>query len=275
MSGYKVERIVRATVLKPNFYRAIGGLDIEGNETNHPLTNVGHFSLLDDATISSAKTPPFGRHPHAGATITSILFRGGSVDSWDSAAQKVGSVAPGQLATLHSANGMIVHDERTASAERTELAQCAFFANYDPLPESCVVVRDSPLPAEGNWRVVIDNEKPRVSLIHALVRGELELNLPQLDCGFVWSRADAQDLHVAGVQLEALAVAVLNRGENGTLKITGNGEVLVGVSEAVDPFHKLLFANGFVLAATPEETYRYKEIFEANFKKFVEQTFQN
>jgi len=83
----KIARVVPATRSGPVLRRLVGTVDVDGKGTDHPLAEVDPFMLLDQASIDKDGNPPFGRHPHRGHSVVTILMKG-RVKSWDSYTQK-------------------------------------------------------------------------------------------------------------------------------------------------------------------------------------------
>lgn len=83
MSCRSIQRVVNATRVNPSLHRLIGSVDVDGAGTDHPLSEVDPFILLDAGTIAKNGMPPFGAHPHYGHSVVTVLL-GGSLSSWDS-----------------------------------------------------------------------------------------------------------------------------------------------------------------------------------------------
>ncbi len=58
-----------------HFLRVIGTVDVLGNGTHHSVAEVGPFVLMDDA-VAALGQPPFGRHPHRGLHVISLIWEG-------------------------------------------------------------------------------------------------------------------------------------------------------------------------------------------------------
>ena len=54
--------------------RVIGGLDIDGKGTNHPLKEVDPWFLVDEAMVKKGTKLPFGKHPHTGLCANTVLL---------------------------------------------------------------------------------------------------------------------------------------------------------------------------------------------------------
>lgn len=116
-----VEKIVAPKHVKGSLYRLIGTLDIDGNGTEHKLPEVDPFILLDTGKLTKRGMPPFGKHPHRGHSVVSVLLQG-KLNSWDSFAQKW-EVMTGPCSYWVDAASGVFHDEKTVIDDEDDETQ--------------------------------------------------------------------------------------------------------------------------------------------------------
>jgi quercetin 2,3-dioxygenase len=98
-------------------FRVIGTTDIDGNGTEHELSDVDPIIFLDEAQIEGEVPETFNRHPHMGLAAISYLIKG-EFRAWDN--------INGNAADLNRAGGVyyvdsgkgVVHGEAAAKGKR-------------------------------------------------------------------------------------------------------------------------------------------------------------
>ena len=115
-----------ATIVTPTragpLHRLIGSVDIDGQGTSHPsLTHVDPFIFLDCATIPIHGQPTFGRHPHRGHSIVTVILNG-QVSSWDSFTNVTTTISAPASYWVNAGSG-IFHDEVTVVPDETDRKQ--------------------------------------------------------------------------------------------------------------------------------------------------------
>lgn len=122
MKGRAIERLVKATKKGP-LRRLIGTVDVDGAGTAHGLPEVDPFILLDAGIIPENNLPPFGKHPHRGHSVVTILLEG-RVSSWDSfnnQGEEKTHVMRGPCSYWVDAGSGLFHDERSVISSNADL----------------------------------------------------------------------------------------------------------------------------------------------------------
>eukprot|EP00232_Nephroselmis_pyriformis_P019412 CAMPEP_0182875502 /NCGR_PEP_ID=MMETSP0034_2-20130328/13578_1 /TAXON_ID=156128 /ORGANISM="Nephroselmis pyriformis, Strain CCMP717" /LENGTH=289 /DNA_ID=CAMNT_0025008241 /DNA_START=108 /DNA_END=977 /DNA_ORIENTATION=+ len=266
-----VSQVVKTT-FTGRFNRVIGTTDLKGQGTSHPLADVNPFVLLDDPpTISKKGLPPFGMHPHAGLQVLSIAMSG-------FISQKLGSedpdappamIGPGPFCTSVKAGRGVCHDESTGTDDPTKMFQMVWLTPEEHRADACEYEEAlSPPWVEqdgGKVRIMLCagslgdvtskiTSPRRLMVLYAELApgGTLEVPTPA-GGGFVY--AVEGGVAVSGTVVGQQEVAVLEQA-GGALSVAhheGAAKIVIGVGERIEePWVKLLFSNGFLLARDAE-----------------------
>lgn len=105
--------------------RIIGSTDAVGNGKQHKCADVNPFILFDEATLQKKHVPKFGPHPHHGMAVCTIIKEGSLLNRIPQDDHE-GTVIDGPGYVAVNAGRGTVHEEMTASSDRTRLAQIAW-----------------------------------------------------------------------------------------------------------------------------------------------------
>jgi redox-sensitive bicupin YhaK (pirin superfamily) len=121
-STRSISRVVPAK-FNGMIYRLIGSSDVDGDGTEHTLTDTetDPFILLDQGYIPINGKPPFGKHPHRGHSVVTLLSQG-KVRSWDSFG-KTHHTLTGPAAYWVDAGSGVFHEETSVIDDESDPAQ--------------------------------------------------------------------------------------------------------------------------------------------------------
>ncbi|GKZ00250.1 hypothetical protein MPSEU_000977900 [Mayamaea pseudoterrestris] len=269
--------------------RLIGTVDIDGNGTQHSLTQVDPFIVLDKAVISKNKFPPFGSHPHSGHSVVTLLLKG-KLESWDSISNET-MILQGPASYFVDAGTGLFHDERSViedendDAQQVHLLQLWMGVTHDKrlLPprvqyetnlSAVPLHNDSDETAIGSIMYYVGGpsnsiETPhliQVSVVHQIpnttYRHDIDANhggfIVNLNDDSVKAQASFGGISPTG-QNDVLVMSLSGTKEASSspsyLEITTSPEAaadyLIATGERIqEPWVKLLVADGAVIAAT-------------------------
>jgi redox-sensitive bicupin YhaK (pirin superfamily) len=280
-------RIVPTTWAAPFLARVIGSTDYKGSGTNHQISDINPFVLLDEAAIiTNRNVPKFGLHPHSGVMVLTICLSGSVENVYiDRNGKEVKSVhGPGPfLLAVNSGRG-VVHDEHTFSEDPCKLLQLAWMTGDDESDAEICHVAEPLILNEGDGTDImlcagtfrqkesgiVCSQNPSITVIFVTLPPGGAFQTDEF-CGgnaFVYNmnyENQRGPLSVNNAQVPASHVVDMEQ-HSGQLKITNEGtnvvSVLIGHREPINPkWNKLLMFNGFIFAKSEEDAEKKQDEF--------------
>jgi redox-sensitive bicupin YhaK (pirin superfamily) len=280
--------VTPTTPINAMLTRVIGSTDIRGQGTKHAIEDINPFSLLDEGAVFTKKnTPPFGRHPHAGAFILTICLMGSlnnmTIKDGKEVTEEFG---PGPFLLALSCNRGVVHDEHTSSDQPTKLLQLVWMTGDQSSDCSFEHIDKPKLLKEENYEIMLCcgtfrevasgiscKQNPSVTVLVIKMSPGSMFQTDEFRDGnvFVYS-VDYEEkrgpLVVNDNELPSAHIAHMTmEASNSHLKIENKNEhsvsVLIGYGKPIQPkCKKLLMFNGFIFAPSEEELKKKEDEFK-------------
>jgi len=271
--------------------RLVGGLDMKGKGTNHPVLEVDPVVLCDSATIQGKHLPPFGYHPHFGLIAVTTVVEGAFLDGDNLNGMSSETNDAGDVYVVSAGKG-VCHEEKTAIDGQHIAIQTIFKIPKDkleefPVPE-LIKVKEADIPVlkleGGQVRInvgTLNNVQspakvatlPRVVMLRVKVEAGKTLNVPlddDLEHGFALvlygaCTLDGNELVPGGDAL------IFGAGETLVLENKQDqvADLLVVAGKKLnEPWVKCLCRNGFMVAPNEETALKVEAAMEEHKDDF-------
>jgi len=272
----RAHQVINATMMGDHALRLIGTTDIDGNGTNHEVSDVDPIVLFDFVKINTGAESPFRPHPHVGLTAMSFLPTGGTWMSWDSLEGDSDQyLQAGGLYYVHAGAPAFHHEfpspDTVAAAMQVEFVQLVWNAT-DEEDVRTVVIEPKDVPVvtweHGSLRVLagdfcgVSAIQPFTNrkIIYAYVQldqgGRIEFPVPSEMRGMLFviegklgvndATVDAEQMMIIGDEDAELAISNLDADRT--------TRFIIAAGEPVNrTFCKLLGLGGFIIGETEGE----------------------
>ena len=270
----RVSRVVPSLDNK-NLYRVIGSTDVAGQGTAHAVGDVNPFVLFDDAKpMNEAGLPPFGLHPHHGLQVGTLTWKG-RLESQLAGENSSFFDAP-ETAVVFAGRGM-AHQECSATDDTTELSQLVWMIPEKSRTKPHRVHELKP----AKWATIAQGVEAHIVVGEAFgIKSEVETETkvtvvqmvlqPGADVEFVTIKGGAfvypldGALTVDKADVPAKSIAVLTNADGAVPVYNTSKEpvrlVLANGEKIDEPWVKLLFQNGFIIARDEEAARKQETI---------------